>query len=386
MAKKLYFGVDELARKGKKMYFGVNDRARKAKKAYVGIGGVARPFFGAGEVTYYGTITGMQAARCDPTAASTTVGGYALFAGSGSPPSNSGESTYTVDAYDKNLTRISAPALSSNYAHSATTVGDYAIFHSGGSSYDIYNSSLTHQQLTPTTYCDPDCAGTIGSYAVFWGTQSIQVDMYEWNTVAYANTVSAWLTQSSIEATPNVRQNVSSTLVGDYVLFGGGVNQATSVPYVDAYDTSLVRQTVGSSFKCPTSSMYSTHYGATTVGNYAVFGGSDYPWPTSNLTDAYNKSLTQVTMPSLSTGRGAVSATTLGRFAIFAGGQADTDLSLPETDVYDENLTRTTITGLGSHRSGFLAETIGNYAIIAGGWYESGFKYPYSSVEAYTLV
>lgn len=44
MAKAMYVGVDNKARKVKKMYVGVDGVAREAKKGYVGVSNVARPF------------------------------------------------------------------------------------------------------------------------------------------------------------------------------------------------------------------------------------------------------------------------------------------------------------------------------------------------------
>jgi len=67
------------------------------------------------------------------------------------------------------------------------------------------------------------------------------------------------------------RENLAATTIGNYALFGGGYS--TSV--VDAYDTSLTRTT-------PTPlSVARYNLAATTVGNYALFGGG------SNVVDAY---------------------------------------------------------------------------------------------------
>lgn len=45
MAKRLYIGVNSIAREVKKIYIGVNGVAREVKKGYIGIGGSAREFF-----------------------------------------------------------------------------------------------------------------------------------------------------------------------------------------------------------------------------------------------------------------------------------------------------------------------------------------------------
>ena len=49
MAKKLYIGVNGIAREVKKIYIGVNGVAREVKKGYIGIGGSAREFFSSGK-------------------------------------------------------------------------------------------------------------------------------------------------------------------------------------------------------------------------------------------------------------------------------------------------------------------------------------------------
>lgn len=47
MAKKLYIGVGNKAKKVKQLYIGVNGKARKVKKAYIGVNGKAKLFYEA---------------------------------------------------------------------------------------------------------------------------------------------------------------------------------------------------------------------------------------------------------------------------------------------------------------------------------------------------
>ena len=54
MAKKLYIGIDGVARNVKKQYIGVNGIARKVKKIYVGVNGVARLCFSASTLQFIG--------------------------------------------------------------------------------------------------------------------------------------------------------------------------------------------------------------------------------------------------------------------------------------------------------------------------------------------
>ena len=73
------------------------------------------------------------------------------------------------------------------------------------------------------------------------------------------------------------RESLAATSIGNYALFGGGYKSAV----VDAYDTSLVRTT-------PTPlSKAKTYLAATSIGNYALFGGGYYSG-ISNVVDAYS--------------------------------------------------------------------------------------------------
>lgn len=55
MAKRMYVGVNNIARDVNTAYIGVNNIAKKVKKAYVGVGGKARLFYSyvPSEPTYY---------------------------------------------------------------------------------------------------------------------------------------------------------------------------------------------------------------------------------------------------------------------------------------------------------------------------------------------
>lgn len=103
--------------------------ARKIKRAYIGVGGVARPCWSGGEVSYYGTAEALSTKR--DCLASTVIGGYALFGGGG----NGGScEKSTVDAYDSNLVKRTPTSLSAaRYGLAATTVGGFALFGGGGS-------------------------------------------------------------------------------------------------------------------------------------------------------------------------------------------------------------------------------------------------------------
>lgn len=86
------------------------------------------------------------------------------------------------------------------------------------------------------------------------------------------------------------------------------------------------------------------------------------------------------TITPLSQAREELAATTVGDYALFGGGY---DLSLVSAvDAYTSALTRSTPTGLSLARSNLAATTVGDYALFGGG-YTGDYS---SAVDAYTLV
>ena len=170
------------------------------------------------------------------------------------------------------------------------------------------------------------------------------------------------------------RGYLAATTIGDYALFGGGYNGSTSSNYqntVDAYNTLLTRTT-------PTALSMARYYlAATTVGNYALFGGG-YSNQTMSTVDAYNKSLTRSTPTALPNGNRELAATTVGNHALFAGGNTGSTYTAL-VNAYNTSLTRSTPTGLGMGRSQLAATTVGDYALFGGGIQSS----PTNKVDAY---
>lgn len=346
-----------------------NSVARKIKKAYIGIGGVARPYFGGGELEYYGAITPFGTAR--ESHAATSNGKYALFAG-GATSSSSNNPT-SIEVYDASLVHsISPTALSvGRYWLAATSVGEYAIF--GGGYYnktnvDAYNSSLTHTSCTAFTKAVCELAATtVGNYALFGGGKYVATE----NTAqSYVYSYNGSLTKGSPTALSKARCQLAATTVGDYAIFAGGYveygSSAGKYSTVDTYSASLTKSTA--------SSLSTARLGvkATTVGNYALVAGgaSGSPTATSKVVDAYNASLTRSTPTSLSVARYQLEATTVGNYAIFGGGSKTFQSSLgnsKDVDVYDESLVRTVGTPLSKARGSLAATSIGDYALFGSG-------------------
>ena len=130
------------------------------------------------------------------------------------------------------------------------------------------------------------------------------------------------------------RGSLAATTIGNYALFGGGSYRTNETNYyntVDAYNRNLVRST-------PTT-LRSSRYdlAATAVGNYALFGGGrDKSLGVSSRVDAYNKSLVRSTPSQLSKARQGLAATSVGNYALLGGGGH----KIRVVDAYNSNIRR----------------------------------------------
>jgi len=389
MAKKAYIGVEGIARKIKKGYIGVDEIARKIKKAYIGIGGVARPCFSSSGLHYYGEITSLGASLYD--FAATSVGDYALFGGGAISVSNPRD---YVKAYNSSFTQMTPTALSvAREELTATSVGNYALFaggakcrlNSGDLTYteydtvDAYDISLTRTIPTVLSYAKRRIAATsVGNYALFCGGKSSSYNDQSGNFIfRESDAYNTSLTRSILTSLSDDKGDLAATTIGNYALFGGGSGTETkpNSDTVDAYDTSLTKI-------MPTAlSVGRYSLAATSVGAYALFGGGyiyNSDAPHSSVVDAYNQSLTRSTPIGLSVARSNLSATTAGIYALFSGGNdKSNEAAAYVVDAYDISLTRTIPTALTGDGNGSAATSLKNYAL---------FGARYGKVEVYEYV
>ena len=123
---------------------------------------------------------------------------------------------------------------------------------------------------------------------------------------------------------------------------------------------------------------------ATTVGNYALFGGGfDDSSSVVSTVDAYDTSLTRTIPTPLSMARHSLAATSVGNYALFGGGFDDSSSVVSTVDAYDTSLTRTIPTPLSEARGWLAATSVGNYALFGGGFDDSSSVV--STVDAYTI-
>lgn len=318
------------------------------------------------------------------TGTAATVGDYALFAGCG------GKEVY---AYNSNLIRTTLENLSvSRYNFAATTVGNYALFAGGSSSsVDAYNINLV--KSTPSSLnCDRYnfAATTVGDYALFAGGSpySSKYSIFDNDSSEYSsykiNAYNSNLVKSSLNNAYQAR--LAATTVGSYALFaGGGYSYETSYGSAGGFTSDRVFTVSTNLTTGSTSSLNEKKYGmgATTVGNYALFaGGTAYTYSEKqenisryehfSTVEAYDTNLTKKYVSYLGSVKAFPGATTMGNYAIFAGGsfrgeQSTSTNSLSTVDVYTDTLTKSYVDYLSFSASSPAATTIGNHALFVGG-------------------
>lgn len=362
MAKKVYIGVNNVARKVKKMYVGVGNVARKVKKAYIGVGGVARPFWTGGEPSYFGNVTSLplQAGNFEGA----TIGNHAIFfKGEGT----GGDGIRHVTFYDQSLTQsVAQPNTSTCDMSRAVTVGSYAFFIESGYYIASYNSSLTFTRTSVNFAASSVGLSRAGDYCIVNNATNIKA-------ISQSLTVSK---ATGLDASP---ANGSMSTAGGCALVVGGEN----FPACTRYDASLTKAALAS-----LSIARREHKGAS-VGSGCVFaGGVTSTGTVTGQADGYNSSLTRTTLSSLSEARCLAGKTSTGDYAVFCGGfiSADNYSVSKCVELYDTSFVRTVIEPIKTGRYLSGCATIGPYILVAGGFYYNGSSQTRTTaVEAYTI-
>ena len=152
--------------------------------------------------------------------------------------------------------------------------------------------------------------------------------------------------------------------------------QITENGTVDVYDYDYADVNVPGVI--PTGILPITENGNVNVTNYATAEvGVDYVTVNFDLP----ANLERTTPTELSLARQNLAATTVGNYALFGGGSSGGDYH-SVVDAYDASLTRTTPTELSEARYGLAATTVGNYALFGGGYNGSWVN----TVDAYSLA
>lgn len=394
MAKRIYVGVGNTARRVKKAYVGINGLARRIKRAYIGVGGVARILYTT-ELDYWGCAKPLSLANFHPAATSNSK--YALFAGGYNITTN--KSYSRVEAYSKSLTKVSAPDLDNECSDPVSASLDNVSLFSYGSPgcINAYDLSLTKSTVTEgneNKYREGMRGARIGNYAAF--VDGVTYSGNKWIAAKCIDTYDASLTYSQ-KGQCYGRYYHSVVFNGTHTVVAGGQEDWNTggystwdLDFAEAFDLSFTRTIIDKLSK------KREGMAAVAVGKYILFmGGEDiraisvddrYESEIYDVVDAYDDSLTRISAPPLShtlvcsTHYDTICATVIhNQYALVPLGE-----NLP-IDVYDSALTKTTCGKLS--RSNVSATTIDDYALFAGGSYSSG-KYTFQtdSVDVYAYM
>ncbi len=386
--KKIYLGVNGVAKKVKKAYIGVKEEgtsyARKIKKAYLGVDNIARPVM-TSEVTYWGETTPLSWGRPGHMSASTED--YAFFAG-GEYAGND------CETYNKSLTRTIIDGLSFYSEFGGAASLDNTVIFAGGfditnylpvSNVERYDNSLVKTVLPDSlSHERGHIAGlNIGDYAVFAGGAIALSTSYN---ITYNNIdcYDKYGTHTVYEL-PSTAFGMSAASAGNTGLFYGCSN------IVFALDTSMTIKTTDDKSE-GTEGVRSKLFGAgVSLENYAVFAGgqtgsyiTNSPPGALNLVKVYDSSLTKVSQLSLLSPSTQLAGAGLGDFALFAGGMSD-ESALNITNCFDTSLTLKDVGNLKNDRRLLKAAVVGNYALFAGGCSKESMNNAVSSTEVYVF-
>jgi hypothetical protein len=259
----------------------------------------------------------------------------------------------------------------------SASVGNYALFAGGYSSssggsivktIDAYSSSLTRSTSVWLNSERQKLSGaSIGNYALFaGGCDAVK------SPNSSVESIDASLTRASRTGLNTARYNMASTVVGNYAIFAGGqTNKSSSSSsyfskVFEAYNTSLSRQTLADVVLQAVSAELS----ATTLGNYAIFAGGCANNSTFRAhCQAVDGSLTSRNLTNLSVAKFALASATVGDYAIFSGGACFSPGFSDTIDVIDKSLTKIGVSiTLSVARMYLTGIALGNYAIFAGGY------------------
>lgn len=393
MAKRIYVGVGNTARRVKKAYVGINGLARRIKKAYIGVGGVARILYTT-ELDYWGRAKPLSLTNAHPAATSNSK--YALFAGGYNTLTNKYHSR--VEAYSKSLTKVSAPDLDNECSGPVSASLDNVSLFSYGSPgcINAYDLSLTKSTVTEgneNKYRKGMRGARIGNYAAFVDGVTYSG---KWIAAKCIDTYDASLTYSQ-KGQCYGRYYHSVVFNGTHAVVAGGQEDWNTggysnwdLDFAEAFDLSFTRTIIDKLSK------KREGMAAVAVGKYILFMGGEniraisvgdrYESEIYDVVDAYDDSLTRISAPSLShtlvcsTNYDTICATVIhNQYALVSLGE-----NLP-IDVYDSALTKTTRGKLS--RSNASATTIDDYALFAGGSYSSGsYTISSDSVDVYAYM
>lgn len=372
MAKGVYIGVNNSAKKVKQIYIGVNGQAKKVKKGYIGVNGQAKLFFSSENFTYDGVgnssqalTTGRYSMMCSNWYMNDYSPNYVYFAGG---KTNSSSYSNVVNAYNSNLTRSTPSALTVSRSQGIGANNSVYTFIVGGtngsaqSTIDVYSESTGTKSNYFTGYIAVyDLAGgnAFGDVAM-WGGGSTAVGSSNISSrVYYASSSSSTTAGTDL---PVAVFQPSFAACSNRAFFAGGRNSSsTDLNTVSIYNSAITRTGNATGLSVATFNVIGV-----STPKYAYF-------ISGNTTSAAQRYDSNGTKTSLSNANGNTSyfygsGTGNGKWAMVCGGENYSDNAHSYISVYHEDGTTLNFTGnLSQSKEQLSACAIGNRIIVAGG-------------------
>lgn len=329
-------------------------------------------------IKFYGVAPALNKARGYLAGASVkgATRNYALFAGGNIVPTYmtplTDYNSNIVDAYDESLTHTTPTRLSEGrYNLAAATLGQWVFFGGGdrldpkasisthvytsSTVVDAYDQSLTRNSPHPLNAASGGLgAASVGDLALFGGGYDLGEKNYR--SSVYGYTINLTVVPASAPLLAKQAQNTvaQASPDGKYALFA-------SHDTITAYNEDLVKSV-------PTvMSVSRAGYAAATAGGYTLFAGG-FLSTSASVVDAYDQFLTRTTPQALNVGRNGPVGATLDGYAIFTGGKNPPSSYAYQQgfEVYDAYLVRTG-GSQGIVGEGAGAAAVGGFALFAGG-------------------
>lgn len=254
-----------------------------------------------------------------------------------------------------------------------TTVGNYAIIAGGYGSVskkvEAYDNNLILLSLPDFPHEKLEgAATTIENYGLFTGV-SRKVDVYDNNLIKL---IAPDLVNANIYNQYNKSQWFTATTVGNYAMFGGGQN----VLAVSTYDKNLIQISGISNL-----SNGAWGKGSATIGDYAIFIGGN----SGKAVDIYDKNLVKSTLDQLPlNGNVHCKGASNSKYAMIAGGSNGNRNNVHDkVFVYDENLVKSTDLKLGVAREFISSAALADQIIFAGG--DANNDSPLSAIDIFDI-
>lgn len=355
----------------------VNGVEKHVKCAYVGVNGKAQYIIKPPGVYPHDYFSSYNSGHTTNTslAYANIAGGYingniVLIGGYGGDVTTNDVRYFKFDIKTNSATELNpTPSGDSfNSRNGVATISSGIYTHPARYGIHKFDMNLTHTTIScSNTIASAACSLT--NKAVFAGAGIIKSGSYSRSALCIDGNNDTITRMSDVYTESIVGVVACPSCDNNYAIFAGGGTGPTTkdkIASVVAYNSSSLEKIELSSLSTARSEMVPAK-----TSKYSIFASGSYP--SYSYVEAYDKSLTKISLTNLSTRRYASCGFILnGDSAVFAyGARSDYYRETPvdTIDAYDSDLVMTTYTrsGYGVHQHGSV-QINNNLAVIAGGF------------------